>query len=662
MMSSTLPPARWGPRDKDSLHYDDTSEESDASFFFQQDGAFDEDDEQDIISPSLKTELTKDVADNGHMKETEKISNFHFVAEEKEDTAFMRNHRGAASASSVVLPSDDKTKNKEEEQPSLASASTYSTDKDHGEVKFIMEHMSDASSLSSWNRGVSFDDTEYTSKSGYSGESEVPHSLWAILKLKNVAKGFRKGNDKVMHNDSSREKSQDIYSGFCGFGEQNEPASYTFDENEKKGTGPVEETKSDSPSMGESDEERYPESWSFLGSLSKFSFSFLQPVEEEMIFHYQEARGVEEEKVADEGSISVTVTIAKTTSRVKNLLGNLKRSASTNVQSVKLADSFAIEDKSILVEEAGLSRLVDEPIKPHTSADETGAWSSGGSKRESVLSQFFKNVAAMAVATCAVGSNPDTMTNDDTIQPIADTQADPLEAMTSRTLEAMASQSHNTVFEDTESVTSVPKEENPKCPRTKDSANATSGDADNMSDEAWANFDISFPKITVDTENAPTKGAKTEVPEDNGNVICKAESDDTLVLEVDLNSIVMATTAEESKSTITKDYKRVRATQPMYDDGDVGFEVAFSSLALLCVDPVNVKDCECTTQVYVRKDALPALMDQDEDLVVNYGKNDLKYLAGPSKPAGKLGKAKQKFSKRMLRLRRKLSRHKSRSS
>jgi hypothetical protein len=653
MMSSTLPPARWGPRDKDSLHYDDTSEESDASFFFQQDGAFDENDRQDIIPPSLKSELTKDIADNGHMEDTEKISNFHFDAEEKEETAFMRNHRGAASASSVVLPSDGKTKKKEEEQPSLASTSTYSTDKDHGEVKFTVEHMSDASSLS-WNRGVSFDDTEYTSKSGYSGESEVPHGLWAILNLRNVAKGLSKGNDKVMYNDNSREKSQDMYSGFCGFGEQNEPASYSFDENEKKSTGPAEETKSDSPSMGESDEERYPESWSFLGSFSKFSFNCEQPVEEEMIFHYQQGRGVEEEKVADEESISVTVTIAKTTSRVKNLLGNLKRSASTNVQSVKLADSFAIEDKSILpsvVEEAGLSRLVDEPIRPHTSAHETGAWSSGGTKRESVFSQFSKKV----VAAFAFGSNPDTMTNDDTIQPISDIQADPLEVM--------ASQSHNTVFEDTESVRSVPKEGNPKSPKIKDSANATSGDADNMSDGAWANFDISFPKITVDdTGNLPTEGAKTQVPEDNGNVTCKAESDDKLVLEVDLNNIVMATTAEETKSTITKDYKRVRTTQPMYDDGDLGFEVAFSSLALLCVDPVNVKDCESAMQLYVHKDALPALLDQDEDLVVNHGKNDLKYLAGPSKPTGKLGKAKQKISKRMLRLRRKFRLHKSRSS
>lgn len=629
VVSETLVPAEWGPIDKDTLPYeDDTSQESDPSFFFQQD---------------------------------DELDDYFRSADGQQEAISMRNRGSSGSSLRQAHPlgghaiSGAPNGGKgSKEQPSLASISTFSTENDHEEVNFSNGYASDASSLS-WHHGTSFDNTEPASKSGCNRDTDKTearrHSLWGMLRLNDVVERLWQGSKEDVPDSAIPlgEDARETHTGFCSFADHNEPQSYTFDENEIKIMGPVEETKSEpSASARERTVEGNPESWSFLGSLAKLSLKS-QSAEEEIVF------GNKEEKV----DWAVDSTIAETTSRVKNLLGKLKRSSNANMQSVKLDDSFAKEDCSILqsvVEDGECACTRNAPIRTRNAVDETGR------KPEGALSQLTEKIAALGIAACAVGADPQTgVADDESMQSMAaDPQADGVEGMASQTLLEMTSRSNNTIFEDPDSVASM---------HNKNASQTFVAAEDFSIDEGWANFEVAFPELTIEDEIGDKMQVAeeliTEVPYDNGNIVIKTSpSEGYLALEADIKSIVTATTADESKSTITRDYKPDRATRPIYDDSDLGFEVAFSSLALLWVDPVNVKDCEDVSQVYVRKDELPSLMDQEDDIVVQYNEDDivvqynkdeLKYLSPPSRPTGKVDKAKQNLSRGMLRLRRRFS-------
>eukprot|EP00980_Cylindrotheca_fusiformis_P003016 scaffold699_cov95-Cylindrotheca_fusiformis.AAC.2 len=552
--------------------------------------------------------------------------------------------------------------------PTLQFSRTYSLME--GEVKVDRGDMSVASSLS-WQRTISFEDSDYFDRGAH--KNNIP-STSLLARLQEAAQQTWKKDAWGCAATGFADEDDDDDDDY-------EPSPFTYlDENGNQQEVPilpkkttklrhcaVEESKSVGGDVLQSDEK----SWTFLGSLSHQLSSHQRP-DEEIVFH-------EEEKEKEQEGTSIHVTVAV---GAKTLLENFQRNAGSNVQSVRLADSFAEEDPSILPSESpdAANTASDKDVLPKPTSSPQEATT----KRPGVFLSISEHIATLGVTACSVGQDPDTVS--DQVEPVDMTKVPSiLEQGMERTVH------HTFILED-----------------AKSSPSSDIQDSNDLLLSSSSSSSLPPPRLRLEEEEVePSKSgrwAKFEVafPQTKYNQYHSEQHNDT-------KSIVTATTADDSKSTAVAaavpaatrrpiyqeeecdrdygdrgyvatgrifreecrsdydDHGYAAARQPIYPeeeesssigyDDDHGYEVAFSSfssMSLLYVDPVNVSGkttqllCVNSSSRDSFEDELPSLMDQDDEW---------KFLEPPAAPmTSPMGKAKQRLSKRMLRLRRKFSR------
>jgi hypothetical protein len=470
-------------------------------------------------------------------------------------------------------------------------------------------------SFTSWNEKgsvLSVDESELTSRSGISGDyDETNFNLWRALSLKNVAKGLA----ETYHGEIERDEQM------------------TYDENTQ-------------------------DTYDSLDFLGKFSFP-CTPVEEEIVF----------ESSNDEEKIEETETVDSTAVRWKSLFTNLNCSAES-VQSVKIGtESFGGEEQSMLQStfSADLARKVDTlgPKMQDIAPEET--------KENSLISTMLPFSSLFA-------KSPD----------------EKLDA-TDNQLEAISVGEDIAVFEDGDSemrnatlsyTKSQPSGEvedrlgpfqEQEEPKPGANQNSTPKSCDVVLCHSMLSGQITFqeqgePEPVTNQNSTPKScdvvlshsmlsGQITEWTSFEENEFEKIKPDEELSPETSSSETlaknpVKQTDHQGSNTVVIRQAKQV----------DQGFEaIDFKSpetLMYYCIGNIPRGDSTLVEWKNIAsgalkpqevKDTFPSLLDMADDDEREYNEYELRLLMGDPKPKGTANRAKHKVAKRMMKLKRLLS-------
>ncbi|KAL3934717.1 MAG: hypothetical protein SGBAC_009631 [Bacillariaceae sp.] len=377
---SSLTPAGWRATDNDRMLHDEESDASSSYYFLKQFGSVDgdddgddhnDDDDNDNDEEGLSAMMANDSVTTSHlltmMVDDPSIVQANSSSDEsstmiQKDRPVHENDSGSSGSDDddyvsisrigiqPLYPSDSMSFDTIMEMQ--AKIADYETDDDTqndgsrtalarggggggGDPYYHQTNRSRASNTSR-SRDVSqnaYWQTEHSEEySFFSGESEPQQTFWELLRLQTLL-----GSCTQPQNDSFDELDDDELDKVLG-------TRYNKNRNKRKKNNDNKANQTnDKPKQGEASE-----GWVFFGLWTseeeekKEDSTPSSPNKQDL---QKQLMTDLDPKVGDEKKDS---TVAVVKGKMKSLLGRLKRNASDNVRSVKLAASFATEDGSIL--------------------------------------------------------------------------------------------------------------------------------------------------------------------------------------------------------------------------------------------------------------------------------------------------------------------------